>query len=37
VLGGQVIGDTVNVTGGSVNIDPGTHPIANTRSVGLVE
>jgi Flp pilus assembly protein TadG len=37
VLGGQVIGDSVNVSGGTVNIDPGTHPIANARAVGLVE
>ena len=38
VLGGQVIADTLIVTGTStVNIDPGTQPIASTRLLGLVQ
>jgi hypothetical protein len=38
VLGGQIIADTLTVTGSStVNIDPGTQPIASTRLLGLVQ
>jgi len=38
VLGGQIISDTLGVSGSNtVNIDPGTQPIAHTRILGLVE
>lgn len=38
VLGGQIIADTLTVNGTlSVNINPGTQPIANQRILGLVE
>jgi Flp pilus assembly protein TadG len=38
VLGGQIIADTLNISGGAViNIDRGTQPTANTRTIGLVE
>jgi Flp pilus assembly protein TadG len=38
VLGGQIIADTLNISGGAViNVDRGTQPTANTRTLGLVE
>ena len=38
VLGGQIIADTVSVSGlAQVTIDPGTQPTANQRVLGLVE
>ncbi|HWG41908.1 MAG TPA: pilus assembly protein TadG-related protein [Gemmataceae bacterium] len=38
VLGGQVIADTLSLTGSAaVNINRGTQPVANTRTLGLVE
>lgn len=36
--GGQIIADTISVTGSAkINIDPGTYPVANQRLLGLVE
>jgi hypothetical protein len=38
VVGGQIIVDTLTVSGSAtINVDPGTKPIANCRAVGLVE
>ncbi len=38
VVGGQIIVDTITVSGSSIiNVDPGTKPIANCRALGLVE
>ena len=38
VAGGQVIADTVSVSGSAITqIDPGSQPVARTRVLGLVE